>query len=46
MLPFAAAGAAAGGNPVDKLEALVEAMFSWGAIGWATAVLYGVFLLS
>lgn len=36
----------AGGKAVDKLEALFEALFSWGALGWATAVLYGVFLLS
>jgi hypothetical protein len=31
---------------VEKLQAVLEALFSWGVLGWATVVLYGLFLLS
>lgn len=34
-----------GGSVVGKLEAWVEALFSWGVLAWATVVLYGVFLV-
>jgi hypothetical protein len=30
---------------VRKLEAWVEALFAWGMLAWATAVLYGLFLI-
>jgi hypothetical protein len=30
---------------MGKLEAWVEVGFSWGALAWATAVLYGLFLI-
>jgi hypothetical protein len=41
-------GAAArleGGRVVERIEAIVETMFSWGTLGWATVVLYGAFLV-
>ena len=41
-------GAAArleGGRVVERIEAIVETVFSWGALGWATVVLYAAFLV-
>jgi hypothetical protein len=35
-----------GGKLVGTLEAWIEVLFSWGVLVWATAVLYGVFLVS
>ena len=40
-----AAGAAVGGMVVKRLDAAIAALFSWGVLGWATALLYALFLL-
>jgi hypothetical protein len=31
---------------MQKFETCIEVLFSWGVLGWATAVLYGLFLVS
>jgi hypothetical protein len=28
-----------------KLEAWVEVLFAWGTLAWATAIMYGLFLI-
>jgi len=40
-----AAGAAVGGTVVKRLDAAIAALFSWGVLGWATVLLYALFLL-
>jgi hypothetical protein len=44
-LVAAGARAAVGGTVVKRLDAAIAALFSWGVLGWATALLYALFLL-